>query len=706
MKPLFTAGKYLFVPCTLAAAIAAHAQDESSVEEASAKEQSSIDSMEEIRVWGTQVIASSIKMDVESIALKQADHISDLLRGIPGVDVGGAHSLNQRISIRSMDDKDLRITIDGANQNTYMYHHMGNLQIHADILQSVEIKVGNNSVVDGGLGGTVRFKTKEAQDLLAKGQRFGGRVQGNYADNKSTGGAITGYGKLSESIDVLAYFNQINRGNYTVGGGQIKNAEGDEVAGTDGDVRGLKGELTNMLLKFGWDISDSQRFKVGYESYKDEGDYSYRPDMGLATDLAIAENLNLPLTFDTEFTRDTFTLNYDMSLGESEMNIAAFKNISRLRRDETAIYAGSDNPIHYVEGEATNTGMNLLGVSPLGAAHTLTYGADLIQYDTAFMHDGVTQSQENAKNIALFVEDRVELGKLAVIPGVRYNRFDLDSTVVSDTFSKVTAALAVEYQVSDQLVVNLSSTQLFKGPEISEVYTGAGLGETANPDLKAEGGVNTELSLAFEDEVLGADVFSAGVTVFKTKITHYIYDYATPPADVGGRAWKDNVGDMSVEGFEAYLGYDLGPLTTLLAFSKAESELDANADNAENDGMRQDRQRGNPLSINVDYDVASLNLLLHWDMQRLGRVDAGPALDSASLDNAKKGYTVHNVSARWTPDSLETLTLTFGVDNLFDEFYASQSSRTGTSFHPRFGELYLLDYEPGRNVKLTAAYQF
>ena len=79
--------------------------------------------VEVIEVWNTQVKTSSLYLRGEDIASKQADHISDLLRTIPGVDVGGAHSLNQRITIRSMDDKDLKITIDGASQNTYMYHH-------------------------------------------------------------------------------------------------------------------------------------------------------------------------------------------------------------------------------------------------------------------------------------------------------------------------------------------------------------------------------------------------------------------------------------------------------------------------------------------------------------------------------------------------------------------------------------------------------
>src|SRR5690606_30545647 len=97
--------------------------------------------LEAVSVWATEVRASSVSMDEEAISTRQADHISDLLRPIPGVDVGGAHSLNQRITIRSMDDKDLRIYIDGANQNTYMYHHMGNLQINANILKSVDVEV-------------------------------------------------------------------------------------------------------------------------------------------------------------------------------------------------------------------------------------------------------------------------------------------------------------------------------------------------------------------------------------------------------------------------------------------------------------------------------------------------------------------------------------------------------------------------------------
>jgi len=226
-----------FTPHSLAVAVSLVLSSQSAMAVEGSKEDKEI---EQISVWGTGVKASSMYLNKETIATKQADHLSDLLRTIPGVDVGGAHSLNQRITIRSMEDKDLNISIDGARQNTYMYHHMGNLQIHADILKSVDIEVGTNSVVNGGLGGAVLFETKDASDLLDVGQTLGGRVQFSAGDNSGSNYSITGYGLLGESIDFLAYYNYVDRDNYEVGGGKILDENGNEIPGTNGEVKALK----------------------------------------------------------------------------------------------------------------------------------------------------------------------------------------------------------------------------------------------------------------------------------------------------------------------------------------------------------------------------------------------------------------------------------------------------------------------------------
>ncbi|MGH1470683.1 MAG: TonB-dependent receptor domain-containing protein [Cellvibrionaceae bacterium] len=655
--------------------------------------------IEEVVVWGTEVNASSLSLNEEAIAIRQADHISDLLRTVPGVDVGGAHSLNQRITIRSMDDKDLNITIDGAQQNTYMYHHMGNLQIHADILKSVDIQVGSNSVVTGGLGGGVKFETRQASDLLEEGAVFGGRVQLGVADNASQSVSLTGYGQITDNVDVLAYFNTVDRDNYTVGGGKIKDSAGDEIPNTDGDVRGLDGELSDALIKFGWDISDSQRLTLGYEMYEDEGDYSYRPDMGLATDLAIAGRLGAALVYPTEFTRDTLTLGYQIDWSEnSSAKFSVFNNESTLWRDESGLTTPPTYSIK--EGIATNSGFNLLAQTKIstGINQELTYGFDVVQFDTdyrATTAGGVTKSDEEAKKQAVFIEDKIELTDgFYIIPGIRYENYLIDTAVIDETFSETTGALAFEYEFLENFLARASTTQLFKGPEIGEVFTGAGLGDAANPDIDAETGSNTELALSYQ-----GDQFSVGITLFETEIENYIYDY-TP-------AGKDNIGDMTLDGYEAFAGYHFNDLNILLSYSSSDSELDAFSEYADRDGARIDRKQGDTLSLNIDYLIESIDLSLHWDTLIVDDLDAGRDLDGPTLDNSKDGYTVHNIAVRWTPtEFLSGLSLTFGVDNLFDEFYASQSSRTGASAHPFFGELYLFDYEPGRNIKATVSYQF
>lgn len=666
--------------------------------------------LETIDVWATEVKASSVKVESETLSIRQADHISDLLRTIPGVDVGGAHSLNQRITIRSMEDKDLAISIDGAKQNSYMFHHMGNLQIAADILESAEISIGSNSVLDGGLGGAARFKTKSADALLQDGDNFGGRVQATYGDNSGTSLAFTTFGKLTDSVDFLAYINGLKRDNYTVGGGKILDYSGNVVEGTDGEVRGLEGDLNNALLKLGWDLEGGQRLEFSYEKYVDEGDYSQRPDMGLATDVAIANSLGIPLVWPTEFSRDTLRLNYTADFGDSSfVDVTAYSNISDLWRNESG-YA--ENPDYagwagQTEGEAKNTGLNLLAETELENQHW-KYGVELNNYETdySFTYDNgspTDSSGEKADELAIYVQNEIAISpRFSVTPGLRYDQSKVDSTLVDDTFDAVTSALAARFDVNSKVQLRASATQLFKAPEIAEVFIGAGSADTPNPDIKAEEGLNTEVTLAFEDAIFGADRFAAGVTVFKTSIENHLYDYA----EVDGEYIKDNIGDMDIDGFEAYLGYDIGQLSALLSFSKAESELDAFAGYEALDGARLDRTQGDTISLNLDYALSNRNISLHWDTLYVDDVAAGVDLDGAGSDNAKDGYVVHNVSARWRPANVKGLAVTFGIDNLADEFYASQSSRTGLSLHPRFGELYLLDYEPGRNTKLTVSYDF
>ncbi|MCB1603284.1 MAG: TonB-dependent receptor [Gammaproteobacteria bacterium] len=655
--------------------------------------QEEVSKMDSVKVWGTTVQSSSVNIDEKYLTMRQADHLSDLLRSIPGVDVGGSHSLNQRINIRGLDDRDLLITIDGAVQNTYMYHHMGNLQIHADILKAVEIEVGTNSVINSGLGGSVKFKTKEAKDLLEYGQTIGVRTQGSFASNDSSGGSITSYGQLSNNVDFLAYYNYVDRSNFTVGGGKILGSDG-VVINESGVVKGQAGRTNDGLFKLGIDLSPLQRLEFGIEGYSDKGNYSYRPDMGLATDIAIADGLGLPLVYPTEFLRDTYTINYDLSWGSNSNLVAsAYMNKSDLWRDQTSLAnVLSGNP-KIVEGNALNKGFNILGNSTLSGINEneLTYGMEFYDYETEYSRDYQLTSSENASNFAIYLQDKIAItDKLSLTPGIRYDRYSIDSQIVDNDFDEFTYGLSLDYKINENLAFQVSSTEIFKGPELSEIFIGAGLNDIENQLIKAETGYNNQVVLNYNP----SEAIHLGMTYYHSKINNYIDE-----------SLDTNIGDITLRGYEFFISHQKGNLLALLSYASQDSELNAFADFMNLDNARLDRAIGDSLNLNIDYSFPEKNLDLYWNTQFIA--DLPEELDTSGSARQKNAYTIHNLSLRWIPQKMiQGMELTFGIDNIFDKSYASHASRTGDSIHPRFGALHLTDYEPGRNIKTTVAYRF
>ena len=61
--------------------------------------------------------------------------------------------------------------------------------------------------------------------------------------------------------------------------------------------------------------------------------------------------------------------------------------------------------------------------------------------------------------------------------------------------------------------------------------------------------------------------------------------------------WKDNIGDMEIEGFETYVNYQQGQFETGITYSSAESDLTAFEQYSELDGARLDRQQGDTICL-------------------------------------------------------------------------------------------------------------
>lgn len=642
--------------------------------------------LDSIDVWETEVVSSSVNLGQGTIETKQADHLSDLLRDIPGVDVGGTHSINNRINIRSLQDENLDITLDGAKiQNVNMFHHIGNLLINPDILKKAEIQVGTNSVVNGSLGGTVAFETKDGKDLLEEGKDFGARVSTSYNSNDSLGGSVSVYGKVLENADMMIYHNYINKNNW-------KDGEGVETFGSDGKIQ-------NTLLKFGVDLSDTQRITLSYDNLKDEGDYSPRPDFGRAYNEA-RTGLD---TFPTEYTRDTITLNHELNLGDNlVLNTSIYSNENELERKEGPLTSGSavrppwgitvgNNFSGLLNGKVKTVGINSKAQSNIEAGdtvHILTYGLLYDKQTSKVTWNGAKYGEdESAKSLAFYLEDSMVFDNgLVLTPGIRYNKYDFDGAYGEINDNEITYGLASEYLVNDNLTLLASATTLYKGVEMVDVLATNRIAVANNTDLKSETGINKEIGFRYEKKnALGADNIGFQFKYFNTEIDDYINQEYNA---------MSNVGTLDIKGFEASFAYVKGNFNTLITYAKSDSNL-------EDSGEPMVKEQGDSISIGIDYKLTT-EVDISWESIFVFEEDDRP---TGAEYLVKQAYNVHDVSLKWLPRTYKGLTVIAGIDNVFDESYVSHTSENRT-FNVAGTDYYTKDYEPGRNFKVTLAYKF
>jgi hemoglobin/transferrin/lactoferrin receptor protein len=625
-----------------------------------------------VDVWETEIVSSSLNLGKDSIETKQADHLSDLLRGLPGVDVGGSHSMNNKIIIRGIKDEDINITIDGAKQpNVDMFHHQSTLKVNPDILKKVNIEVGANSVVHGELGGSIEFETKDGKDFLENGDKAGAIVSTKYNSNDSVGASLATYGKITDNSDFFIYYDQIENENWKTGDGTKE--------------KGREGTIKNLLLKYGIDLDDTQRVSFSYDRLEDEGDYHPRPNFSTAVNEAInvARGAPADLIHPTEYIRNTYTLKHTVDKGENLLiNSSLYFNEMDLTRHESNSNGRGDvfNAVVENKGFSTKAQSNIDYGKTL---NTFTYGFSYDVQTSEVTTDGDAYGDdEESKTFALFIEDTIDFNNgLILTPGIRATKYKLDGVVADVSEKKITYSLAAEYAVTDSLSLLASHTTLFKGAPMQEVFASYRTrATTQNSNIKSETGYNNEVGFKYiKDNVLGADNIGILTKYYVTKIND----------DIGfDNTYKMvNLGDTKTKGIEASFAYNLNDFNALFTYSRMDSEVLYT-------GEALEQETGDTFTLGLNYQ-ATPEVGLSW--QSIFVKD-----ENDVKDIEKEGYHVHDLAVKYTPKSIKGLKVIAGIDNIFDKAYASHSSFQGDL--RAFGDA--TDYEPGRNFKVTLSYKF
>ncbi len=625
----------------------------------------------------------------------QASHLSDFLDVVPGVTVGGTSKINQRIRVRGLDDTNLKVTIDGARQEGALFYHMGDVTIDPDLLKAAEVSVGNNSVTLGNdaLGGAVAFETVDAADLLKPGQKVGAKLHTGYASNNDELlTSATVFAAPTENIDLLAYYGKR-----------------DSSSGEDGSGRELfeDSEGENILLKAGVYIGDDHHVGASFSSTENDGIFPFRPDFPSLTDDPIPQKVS----------RDTYTLDHTYNPANQLIDIDTniYQTQTQILRDTNNVGRYEfDAKVKTTGGKIQNTSMIDSNIfEGIKGTHKLIAGVEHYKKESELSRDFVKQGDDEATNTSIYIEDQWQNGKFSLTPGIRYDRYESPEFVSGGkTYDNIVGALAASYEIAPSTQVFASYTQLFNGPDLGQtVFNSNGDGTYVNEDLKAEEGSNAEVGIAttLRGLTIADDALQLSAKYFITDIENYQQFIRTGDragryglnCTTGERGSSGNLQDCQgminsdedyeIKGVELAANYSTRNFDMGLSYSRARSEGDQTGDSIPSvSGGSADS--GDRYMVNLNYAPS--------DIVDLGWRSTYVASITDNNEDTKANYDVHDIFMSYAPTQLAGVKATVGVYNIFDETYASHSSRYDATADAS------TDFEMGRNIKASLSYQF
>lgn len=651
------------------------------VQAASAEADMPTMTMQKITVTSDSSVRERVQQDEvytdEYMPAQQANHLSNFLEVIPGVSVGGANTINQRVRVRGLDDTNLKVTIDGARQEGYLFHHSGDLVLDPDLLKQAEVSVGNNSVTLGNhaIGGAVAFETVDAADLLTPGQKIGAKINTGYASNNDELlTSATVFAAPTENIDLLAYYGK-------------RSAE----SGEDGDGHKIQSgdtDAESILLKAGAYFGDEHHVSGSFSRTENEGDYPNRADFPLGAIIRGEPNKAVPWLQ----TRDTYTLDYNYKPQSDLVDLKA--NIYQSESEIDKNNGDLDIKIKTKGGKIENKSR----LQSNTGSHTLIAGVEHYTKESDLKRAGVSSGSDEAKSTSVYLEDQWNIDKLTLTPGIRYDYYKSPEQVGGGkTFDNVVGALAASYQLTPSTNVFASYTQIFNGPDLQEVVRNStGSDKYISSNLEAETGDNAEIGITttLRDLSIANDSLLLSAKYFVTNLEDLItfksgVDCVTGQVTAGGQCSGSFNEDeeYEIKGVELAANYKANDFNMGVSYSRARSEGKETGNTIPRD-TGDGGDAGDMYMVNLGY-APTETLDLGW---------RSTYVDSITSNNTKKpSYDVHDIYLTYRPQQFKGVKTTLGVYNLFDETYASHSSRHLADS---------ADYEPGRNIKASLTYQF
>lgn len=543
---------------------------------------------------------SSISLD--QIQGLQPNRLSGIFYAVPGV------SFQERgddpatvINVRGLQDFGrVAVVVDGARQNYQRTGHNANGSFFLDpeLIGGVDVVRGPTANIygSGAIGGLVSFRTKDINDVLRPGERWGVDLSGSYGSNNNRGlGSVFASVRATPDVDIFGGAVYRTQGNY-------KDGNGTEIGNTGNRVEAGLLKLTvrpalGHEVKFGATFQDYQ-YNIGQMN---------TGPVATAAQRALYQGSSV---YASDVKNYTGTLTWNYSLPSDNLfdsHVSVYGN--RTDQDQTktyhystagAAYCGTGNFGNNISGCVGDKRGYVLNTVGFDANNTtrfnvgdwrnaLTYGVD------AFQDDVITTDSRGNSNITTpsgirtvsggFIQLKQNYGTwFEAVSAIRYDRYDLESGKTNSSGDRFSPKITLGVTPVAGFQPYVSYAEGYRAPSITEtVISGAhatGGGPAffvcpdgtsglfcflPNPNLRPEVGKNKEVgfNLKYDNIFSASDSFRGKINLFRNDVSDYIDLVASTPVPTGFGSFSQfyqyqNIANARIQGFEAETMYDAG----------------------------------------------------------------------------------------------------------------------------------------------------
>ena len=662
----------------------------------------------------------------------QPNRLSDIFYNVPGV------SFQERgddpstvINIRGLQDFGrVAVVVDGARQNYQRTGHNANGSFFLDpeLIGSVDVVRGPTANVygSGAIGGVVSFRTKDINDVVRPGERWGVDMTGSGGTNSARGlGSVFGGVRVDPNLDIFGGAVYRTQGNY-------KDGNGTEIGNTGNDIAAA-------LMKLTVRPAEGHEVKLGgvFQDYQYSIGQFNRGPVATAAQRALFQGSSV---YASTAKNTMGTVSWKYSKPEDmlfDWNASFYGN--RTENDQLKTAHLSSTPSVFCGGGFGNNVSGCVGdrrsylIDTVGTdvynttrfnvgdwRNAATYGFDVFQdkvrtSDSRGNSNITTPGGERTVSGGFFQLKNNYSTWLEVVSAVRYDRYDLDSRTVSTGGDRFSPKITVGVTPVAGFTPYVSYAEGYRAPSITETLiagehaTGGGPpffpcpGGTVglfcflpNPNLQPEVGKNKEvgINLKYDNIFNAGDSFRGKINVFRNDITDFIdlvgstpippILFATPGLFSQFFQFQ-NIAQARIEGLEVETLYDAG-----LWYVGVAGHLIQGKNVATNVGLATITPR--KLSTTGGVRLLDRRLILAAQWASFGPNNNVPAGFLPST-----GYDLINLYLTW--NATKDITFTASIDNLLNQYYRPYAIPGSSTDGTTQNDVLWSSHGPGRVYK-------